>query len=39
MYELPTLTGLLKVVVDENVIVQNAKPLYIYQQTDERKVG
>lgn len=39
MYELPTLTGLLKVVVDENVIVQNAKPLYIYQQTGERKVG
>lgn len=38
MYELPTLTGLSKVVVDESVVNQNAKPLYIYHQNDERKV-
>ena len=31
MYELPTLTGLEKVVMDENVISKEAKPLYIYQ--------
>lgn len=32
MYELPTLTGLRKVVVDENVINMDAKPLYVYDR-------
>lgn len=31
MYELPALTGLQKVVIDENVINQDAKPLYTYE--------
>ncbi len=38
MYELPALTGLEKVIVDENVINNEAKPIYIYQQNDSRKV-
>ncbi len=32
MYELPALTGLQKVVIDENVIIKDATPLYIYEQ-------
>jgi len=41
MYELPTLTGLRKVIVDENVITQDAKPIYIYdhQQPSLKTVG
>ena len=31
MYELPSMTGLKKVVIDENVIKENAKPIYIYE--------
>ena len=38
MYELPALTGLQKVVVDENVINQDAKPLYIYDQNNSLKL-
>jgi len=38
MYELPSLTNLQKVVVDENVINQEAKPLYIYQEDDVQKL-
>jgi ATP-dependent Clp protease ATP-binding subunit ClpX len=38
MYELPAMTGLEKVVVDENVINQDAKPLFIYHQDKERRV-
>ncbi len=38
MYELPALTGLQKVVVDENVINQDAKPLYIYDQSNSLKL-
>ncbi len=38
MYELPTLTGLEKVVIDENVISKEAKPLYIYQKQNTRKL-
>lgn len=32
MYELPTLAGLQKVVVDENVVLHDAKPLYLYEE-------
>jgi ATP-dependent Clp protease ATP-binding subunit ClpX len=38
MYELPALNGLQKVVVDENVINQDAKPLYIYQPDNSLKL-
>lgn len=39
MYELPALTGLQKVTVDENVINQDAKPIYVYDhQNDVRKL-
>jgi len=31
MYELPSMAGLKKVVIDENVIKENAKPIYIYE--------
>lgn len=31
MYEIPSLVGLKKVVIDENVITSNANPLYIYE--------
>jgi len=31
MYELPSMAGLKKVVIDENVIKGNAKPIYIYE--------
>ena len=31
MYELPSMTGLKKVVIDENVIKDNTKPIYIYE--------
>ena len=36
MYELPALTGLQKVVIDENVIIKDATPLYIYEQKKSR---
>lgn len=39
MYELPALTDLQKVIVDENVINQDAKPLYIYQKDSRKLVG
>ncbi len=39
MYELPAMTGLQKVIVDENVINQDAKPIYVYEhQNDVRKL-
>jgi ATP-dependent Clp protease ATP-binding subunit ClpX len=31
MYELPSMAGLKKVVIDENVIKKNAKPIYVYE--------
>lgn len=34
MYELPSLSGVNRVVVDENVIEQGVKPLYVYQEDD-----
>jgi ATP-dependent Clp protease ATP-binding subunit ClpX len=35
MYELPALTGLQKVIVDENVVNQDAKPIYVYDHQNE----
>ncbi|MBS0350020.1 MAG: ATP-dependent Clp protease ATP-binding subunit ClpX [Proteobacteria bacterium] len=37
MYELPALTGLEKVIVDENVINQDAKPIYVYDHQNENR--
>lgn len=39
MYELPSIKGLQKVVVDENVIQNNAQPLYIYEGDEQQKTG
>lgn len=39
MYELPSMAGLEKVVIDENVIKGDAKPLYIYQGDNVNKVA
>ena len=34
MYELPSMTGLKKVVIDENVIKNGKQPLYIYENDE-----
>ena len=34
MYEIPSMTGLKKVVIDENVITEGAEPLYVYEHSD-----
>lgn len=39
MYELPTMAGLKKVVIDENVIKENTKPIYIYESDTDRAVS
>ena len=41
MYEIPSTVGLQKVVIDENVITENADPLYIYESesTNDSVVG
>jgi len=39
MYELPSVKGLQKVVVDENVIKNNSQPLYIYEGDEQQKAG
>ncbi|MDC7700201.1 ATP-dependent Clp protease ATP-binding subunit ClpX [Vogesella indigofera] len=36
MYELPSLDGVTRVVVDEKVIEKGDKPLFIYQDTDDQ---
>ena len=38
MYELPSMTGLKKVVIDENVIKDNAKPIYIYEDDGTARI-
>lgn len=39
MYELPSVKGLQKVVIDENVINKNSKPLYIYDNGNPDKLA
>jgi len=39
MYELPTMSGLKKVVIDENVINENAKPIYIYEGDEPVRIA
>jgi len=36
MYQLPSMTGLKRVVVDENVILNGAEPLYLYEGDDDK---
>ncbi|MBD3895240.1 ATP-dependent Clp protease ATP-binding subunit ClpX [Halomonas sp. ML-15] len=39
MYEIPSLEGVTKVVIDESVIAGESEPLLIYSQKDESKVA
>ena len=39
MYDLPSLNGLKKVVIDENVILKGTKPLYIYENDSTLKIA
>ncbi|APX93224.1 ATP-dependent protease ATP-binding subunit ClpX [Halomonas sp. 1513] len=39
MYEIPSLEGVTKVVIDESVIAGDSEPLLIYSQKDESKVA
>lgn len=36
MYELPSIRGIKKVIVDESVIVEGSRPLYVYQEDQEK---
>ena len=36
MYELPTIHGIKKVIVDESVITEGSRPLYVYQEEKEK---
>jgi len=39
MYELPSMLGLQKVIVDENVIKKSTKPIFVYQNETEQESG
>jgi len=39
MYEIPSLTGLKRVVIDKNVIIGKSKPLYIYENDEKKSVA
>ena len=39
MYDLPSMQGVHKVVVDESVVAGHAKPYFIYEHTERRAVG
>ena len=39
MYDLPSVENVSKVVVEENVITESAKPLLIYQEEDEKRAS
>ena len=36
MYELPSIQGIKKVIVDESVITEGSRPLYVYQEDKEK---
>jgi len=36
MYELPSMEGVKKVIVDSSVITDGARPLYIYEESDKK---
>ena len=37
MYELPSLEGVKKVIVDESVVKSIKKPVLVYEETEEKK--
>ncbi|MDH3636965.1 MAG: ATP-dependent Clp protease ATP-binding subunit ClpX [Gammaproteobacteria bacterium] len=39
MYELPSMEGVKKVIVDAGVITDSARPLYIYEDAEQKKVS
>ena len=39
MYEIPSIAGLKKVVIDEQVILEKAKPLYVFEQDEAVNSG
>ena len=39
MYDLPSMQGVSKVVIDDSTINGEAKPYYIYEQTDQRRAA
>ena len=39
MYELPSMEGVNKVIVDASVIRDGARPLYIYEESDQKKAS
>jgi len=39
MYELPSLKGVKKVICDVSVITEGARPIYIYEEGDQRKAS
>ena len=36
MYELPSMDGVRKVIVDSSVIAEGARPLYIYEDSEKK---
>ena len=36
MYELPSMDGVKKVIVDASVIMDGTRPLYIYEETEQK---
>jgi ATP-dependent Clp protease ATP-binding subunit ClpX len=36
MYELPSIQGVKKVIVDESVISEDSRPLYVYEEDKEK---
>ena len=39
MYELPSLEGVQKIIVDKSVITEGTRPLFVYQETKKRAEG
>jgi len=39
MYELPSMEGVKKVIVDATVITEGARPLYIYEEAEQKKAS
>ena len=37
MYELPSIEGVKKVVVDSSVVTEGARPLYVYEDENDQK--
>ena len=39
MYELPSIDGVRKVIVDASVITDGSRPLYIYEESDQARLS